>query len=54
MGPTNTSTAAGFLSSYPSAIGKGDRFAFVDAAFMVSCCDGSLDARRWFVESESA
>ena len=40
-------------SSYPSAIGQGDRFAFADAAFMVGCCDGSLDALRWFVESGS-
>jgi REP element-mobilizing transposase RayT len=40
-------------SSYASAIGTGDRFAFADAALMVSCCDGSLDALRRFVESES-
>ncbi|MDX6401806.1 MAG: REP-associated tyrosine transposase [Gaiellaceae bacterium] len=40
-------------SSYATAIGSGDRFAFTDAAFMVSCCDGSLDVLRRFVESES-
>jgi hypothetical protein len=40
-------------SSYPAAIGKGDRFTFADAAFMVSCCDGSLDTLRRFVEAEA-
>jgi REP element-mobilizing transposase RayT len=40
-------------SSYASAIGKGDRFAFADAAFMVNCCDGSLDTLRRFVEAEA-
>jgi len=40
-------------SSYPAAIGRGGRFAFVDAGFMVRCCDGSLDVLRRFVESES-
>jgi putative transposase len=39
-------------SSYPAAIGQGDRFAFADADFMVRCCDGSLDALRWFVEAD--
>jgi REP element-mobilizing transposase RayT len=29
------------------------RFAFADAAFMVSCRDGSLDTLRRFVESEA-
>ncbi len=40
-------------SSYPAAIGRGDRFAFADAAFMVRCCDGSLAVLREFVESNS-
>jgi hypothetical protein len=40
-------------SSYPAALGEGNRFAFVDIAFMVSCCDGSLDTLRRFVESEA-
>jgi hypothetical protein len=40
-------------SSYASAIGRGDRFAFADVAFMVACCDGSLDTLRRFVESEA-
>ncbi len=40
-------------SSYPVAIGRERRFAFVDASFMVRCFDGSLAALRQFVESES-
>ena len=35
-----------------AAYGRGDRFAFADAAFIVRCCDGSLDVLRRFVEAE--
>lgn len=40
-------------SSYPAAIGRGTRFAFADAKFMVACFDGSLAELRQFVEAES-
>ena len=39
--------------SYPAAVGRGERFAFADAAFMVRCCDGSLAVLKQFVESDS-
>ncbi len=39
-------------SSYPAAIGRDGRFEFADPTLLVSCCDGSVESLRLFVESE--
>jgi REP-associated tyrosine transposase len=39
-------------SSYPTAIGRGTRFAFADPALAVAVCGGSIARLRRFVEAE--
>jgi hypothetical protein len=38
-------------SSYPAAIGSGERFSFVDPGLAIACCGGSIELLRRFVES---